>query len=393
MVNRGLVVGAAIAVLVLAAQRPVSAAGSADHVRLLGETTLPHAMPFDGTTVGGLSGVDFNPRTGAWVLISDDRSDKEPARFYSAKIPVRPDGVGPVELTAVRTLLRPDGTPYPPLEGGDGTTVDPEEIRFDPWSNGLWWSNEGDRLDDRGAVIDPSIRAAEADGRFGAELALPPNVRMTPDTGPRRNESIEGMTFAANGSLVVSSVEGPLLQDGESPTVEHGALVRLTAQDRNGQGVAQHAYPVDRVFATSPTGGFANNGVVSILPVDQRDPFHYLVMERSFVTGVGNSIRIYEIDTLGASDVKDVLSLPGADIRPVRKHLVADLAQFPQLSTVDNVEGMAWGPRQPSGERSLVLVSDDNFSDQQTTQIIALRCADPPRLALVGAGKPLVSPY
>lgn len=48
--------------------------------------------------------------------------------------------------------------------------------------------------------------------------------------------------------------------------------------------------------------------------------------------------------------------------------LLADL----DLSTVDNVEGMTWGPRLPSGERTLVLVSDDNFHPQLVTQIIAL---------------------
>lgn len=374
MVNRKLTVSAVAVGLMLSATAPASAAGTGERVRLLGETLVPHALEFDGTTVGGLSGIDFDPRTGKWVLISDDRSERQPARFYTADIEVRPDGVGPVELTGTAPLLRRDGKPYPPLTGGDGTTVDPEEIRFDPWSAGLWWTSEGDRpeADGSGQMIDPAVRAADRDGSFSTELPLAPNLRMGADAGPRKNEAIEGMAFAADGSLVVSSAEGPLIQDGESPTVEHGALGRLTAQDRSGKVVAQHAYPMDRVFAKSPTGGFSNNGVVSILPLDQRDPFRYLVMERSFVTGVGNSIRIYEIDARGATDVQNTHSLRGADIQPVHKKLVADLSAFPRLSTVDNVEGMTWGPRLPTGERSLVLVSDDNFSPDQTTQVIAL---------------------
>lgn len=31
-----------------------------------------------------------------------------------------------------------------------------------------------------------------------------------------------------------------------------------------------------------------------------------------------------------------------------------------------------WGPRLASGERTLILVSDNNFADEQVTQIVAL---------------------
>ena len=95
-------------------------------------------------------------------------------------------------------------------------------------------------------------------------------------------------------------------------------------------------------------------------------------LERSFVTGVGNRVRIYEADTLGATNVRDVASLAGATaVRPMRKRLLVDLSDLP-LSTVDNVEGMTWGPVLPTRERTLVLVSDDNFSSSQVTQVIAL---------------------
>lgn len=344
------------------------AAASDGTVRLLGETVVPHALDFQGTTVGGLSGIDFDPRSGNWVFISDDRSEKQPSRFYTARIDVGEHGVGKVRFTGTKPFLRPGGTIYPPLSAGDGTTVDPEDIRFDPRSGGLWWSSEGDRGEQ---VIDPSIRDAGRDGAYLGELPLPANLKMTPDAGPRRNEAIEGLTFAMGGALLVNSIEGSLLQDGESPTPEHGAMARLTAQDRQGKVIKQVAYPLDKVFAQSPAGGFSNNGISSILAMDQQDPYHYLVLERSFVTGVGNSIRIYKVDARPASDVQDIRSLKGASFTPLRKELVVDLSTL-GLSTVDNVEGMTWGPRLASGERTLVLVSDDNFSDKQKAQIIAL---------------------
>ncbi|MFE0019953.1 esterase-like activity of phytase family protein [Amycolatopsis sp. NPDC059021] len=346
-------------------------------VRLIGERVVPHAAPFEGTTVGGLSSIDYDPRTGEYALICDDRSAINPARFYTAKFPVDAHGVGDVAFTGTHPLLRPDGTPYPPLAKNDPKapqneqTIDPEELRVDPWTGHYFWAQEGERTGT--TLIDPSIREARRDGKYVRDLPIPANEKMTPTAGPRQNLVLEGLTFAAFGTLVASSVEGPLLQDGPVPTTTQGALSRITVQSRFGPVLAQYAYPQEKVFASpTPSDGFATTGISSLLAVDQADPTRYLVMERSFVTGVGNKIRIFEIDTKGATNVLGVASLAGdKQVKPVRKRLLADLSGF-QLSTVDNVEGMTWGPRLPGGERSLVLVSDDNFSASQVTQFIAL---------------------
>ena len=54
------------------------------------------------------------------------------------------------------------------------------------------------------------------------------------------------------------------------------------------------------------------------------------------------------------------------------KTLLLDLSNVqgfsPELApSLDNFEGMAFGPRLPDGRASLVLVSDDNFSAAQRT--------------------------
>lgn len=372
---------AAVAAL-LAAVAPASAATSASSlasghvskVRFLGEKIIPKGM-FGGTTVGGLSGIDRDPRTGRYVLISDDRSALQPARFYTADIDVTGHGLGDVTLTSTHPFLRKDGTTFPPLTANDGTAVDPEDIRVDPWTGDYVWSQEGERIvsPDDTVLIDPSIQTAHRDGSFGRALPLPAVERMSADNhGPRQNEVLEGLTFAAGGTLVVSAVEGALLQDGPDPTTDHGTLSRLTVQTRTGHLLAQYAYPQEPVFAApNPPGSFSTTGVPEILAMNPADPTRFLVMERAFVTGVGNKIRIFEVDLHGATNIARYDSIAGAHIKPVHKKLVADLADFP-LSTVDNVEGMTWGPRLRSGERTLVLVSDDNFAASQVTQVIAL---------------------
>ncbi|WP_280370974.1 esterase-like activity of phytase family protein [Nocardia wallacei] len=335
---------------------PAHADSGAPTVRLLGEQVLPHGLDFAGTTVGGLSGVDYSARSGEYVLISDDRSAKNPARFYTARIPVDGNGVGPVEFIDTHPLRTPDGGTYP--VGG----VDPEDLRVDPWTGDYVWSQEGERT---GTVLaDPSLRIAHPDGAFAGELPIPDNERVRPDSGPRTNDVLEGVTFAAGGALLVSSVEGPLLQDGPGPTAATGALTRITVQARTGPLLAQYAYPLDPVFAE----GSGSNGIAAILAADPVDPTKYLVLERSYVEKAGNKIRVYEMDTAGATDVLDA---PLGQARPVSKRLLVDLADV-GLAEIDNIEGMTWGPQLASGERTLVLVSDDNFSGSQITQVVAL---------------------
>ncbi|MBK1784593.1 esterase-like activity of phytase family protein [Prauserella cavernicola] len=342
----------------------VPASADSRGVRVLGETTVPTGLSFEGTTVGGLSGIDRDPRTGDYVLISDDRSERQPARFYTARIDVTADGLGDVVFTGTHPFTGPDGETYPE------NSVDPEELRVDPWRGGYLWSQEGERGET--GLADPSVGEATRTGAYVRDLPIPANHRMTETAGPRQNQALEAMTFAAHGALVVTAMEGPLLQDGPEATPEHGALSRITVQGRVGPVLAQYAYPQEPIFAAPSPGGSANNGVTSILASNPGDPTRHLVLERAYAAGVGNRVRIFEIDTSGATNVLRTGSLAEArHMRPVSKRLVADLADLP-LSHVDNIEGMTWGPRLATGERSLLLVSDDNFSANQVTQVIAL---------------------
>lgn len=100
------------------------------------------------------------------------------------------------------------------------------------------------------------------------------------------------------------------------------------------------------------------------------DVFAVTGLERSS-TGVGNAVSLYRLDLSGASDVTGRSLAAGADgVVPVSKELVLDLGTL--SITLDNVEGMTFGPALPDGRRTLVLVADDNFSDTQVNQVIVL---------------------
>lgn len=72
-----------------------------------------------------------------------------------------------------------------------------------------------------------------------------------------------------------------------------------------------------------------------------------------------------------ATDVSGMESLAGQTWTPVRKTLVYDFARAG--FTPDNLEGMALGPRLAGGSRTLIILSDDNFSPLEQTQLVALR--------------------
>lgn len=355
----------------------VSPATRADFtLRLIGQRRLDHRLAFAGTTVGGLSGIDYDPTSDVYYLISDDRSVFSPTRFYTARLKIDEHGFADVALQTVVTLLRPDGTTYPPR--GSEDAADAEAIRFDRITHTLWWTSEGERTlgKRRGGprLIDPFVRQSSLDGRYLGEVPLDPMFRIdNRDRGPRDNRVFEGATLSVDARSLWVALEGPLIQDGPLPTSVHGAWSRFSRYDRmhsNGFGslALQLAYPIDPIPAENAlTLSYAINGVSELLAFDAN---RFLVLERAFILGLGWRVRLYEADANGASDIKAIASLVdrAVDFVPMAKRLVLDLNTLG--IGIDNLEGLCFGPTLANGHRTLVLVSDDNFNPGQTTQFL-----------------------
>ncbi|MEU4541567.1 esterase-like activity of phytase family protein [Streptosporangium sp. NPDC023825] len=338
--------------------------------RFLGEQRLPHRMRFRGTTVGGLSGLDRDPRTGTWYLISDDRWRYNPARFYTGRFDIHPvtGAFTGVNLTGVTTLRRPGGSSYPAY--GRPRSADPETIRYDRWSRRVLWANEGDRPDAENPnipVSDLSVRWTNSEGRYLGELPVPRNLKMTATTsGPRRNFGFEGLTSTER--TIAAITEGPRYEDGAPPTVSRGATARITVWGRDGRPRGQYAYPIDKLpAAPTPANGKSDSGVSELLAIDDN---RYLALERSWIEGVNYKAKLYEIDLRGATNVltRDSLAA-GRPYRPVSKRLISDFGTVPP--PLQNLESLAWGPRLRNGECTLVVGSDDNFDSNEATQFLA----------------------
>ena len=209
----------------------------------LGEVQFPSGFLFDDTTVGGLSAISYDPGRQVYYVISDDRSEKDPARFYTVRITFSDNRLGSVEWVRTTRLLDRTGAPFAPLSPGATPPVippDPEGIAFDEGRQQLYWSSEGERIVRDPAhplLLDPWVRVAGFDGAFRAQFELPSVLTMSAqDTGPRTNMTLEGLTLTPSGRYVFAGMEDPGYNDGNLPTPDAGALTRITRFDADAWG-------------------------------------------------------------------------------------------------------------------------------------------------------------
>lgn len=331
--------------------------------------------------VGGLSALTPGPRPHEYWAISDEATAPRLMRFRVAveqgRLTVTPLGFETIALPAADT--------------SDGAATDFEGLTCST-DETCYLSSEGNQ--EREPRVPPSILARRA-GRTVERLTLPDKVRP-PVAGPatqgvRPNEAFEALALTPDGSRLIAAAESALVQDGDRPTSDRGALVRMVTFDRVERGFApsaEYAYPVDAVDIPAdyeqPSGAI---GLVEILPLADGT---VLSMERAFVReGAGakrslNHITIFRASFEGATDLRAHFSLRGApDVRPMRKSRILSLGDLAPrlpstLATLDNFEGLSVGPRLPNGDSTLLLLSDDNFSKSQVTAFLLLRVAPAP---------------
>ena len=247
-------------------------------------------------------------------------------------------------------------------------------MRFDPSTGNLAWTSEGNISQG----IAPFVRVTSPSGAFIKEFTIPEIFKSATSTsGPRSNGTFEGLCLNASKNGFWLSMEVPLIQDGDQASFFSETMqpIRICHIQQSTETVdVQYAYQLDKVIRKPiPTDGFSVNGVVEILAVDEQT---LLVLERSYSVGYvdgGNDVRIYKVDIRNATDVSSIDALKGASYKPVKKTLLLDFEEVrSQLDQkrVDNIEGMTFGPNLPNGNRSLVLISDNNFNPIQVSQLL-----------------------
>lgn len=350
-------------------------------LRFIGSYEVPHNLSFRGTTVGGLSGIDYDKEKQQYYLICDDRSAINPARFYTAKIRFSQKKIDTVYFTAVTTLQQQNGKPYPDSKKDPAHTPDPEALRYDPQTGNMLWTSEGERILKKGDTVleNPAITLIRPDGKYLDTFHLPANLRMqAAEKGPRQNGVLEGMSFADNYQTLYVNVEEPLYEDGpRADLTENGAYIRIYKFGKNSRrNTAQYAYKLEPVaYPAITAAAFKINGVPDILDAGGN---RLIVLERSFSTGrMPCTIRIFLADLNGVENIKNNPSLKRKPaVKPVKKKLLLNMDSLGIY--VDNVEGVTFGPNLPNGHKTLVLVTDNNFLALEKTQFFVFECMPVP---------------
>ncbi len=339
-------------------------------LRLIDIYEFPSAVSFKGITIGGLSGIDYDPSKNIYYLICDDRSDIKASRFYTAEITLGQTGIDSIKFLDVVTLTDKSGRPYASLQEDPLRRADPEGIRLNKKTGELVWSNEGERttLNGKWILINPALTVINQAGQCVDSFQLPANLQVHPtENGIRKNGGFEGLTFNDTYSSLYVCVEEPLYEDGHRAGLgDSTAWIRFVQFDVNTRKqVAQYAYKLDAIpYPASPPDAFKINGVPEILYFGENK---LLVIERAFSTGRQPcTVKIYLADLSEATDVSTIPSLTTGSFRQANKKRLLNLDDLGRY--IDNVEGLTFGPDLPSGNKTLLLVSDDNFSVTQKTQ-------------------------
>lgn len=335
---------------------------------------------WQGTPVGGLSAIAYDRKRDRYYVVSDDRSNKAPARFYTLAINLKQSEPNPsanktqidsIRVEAVTLLKNAQGETYPP------NTTDTEGIALSP-RNSVFISSEG--IPHLG--VAPFIQEFDLKtGNLQHTLPLPQRYLPDPDAknprGMSENLGFESLAIFPQQGLssdpfrLFAAIEGALQQD--TARMPDGQVpLRLLHYGINPIGppglIAEHLYLLD----SAPTGA-VKSGLSDLMTLDREG--YWLTLERHFGL-YGYQAKIFQAITAGGTDTSQMLAMNGnlSAVTPIQKRLLLDLNNIG--IELDNLEGMTLGPRLPDGNQSLILISDDNFSAEQKTQVLLFKLRD-----------------
>ncbi len=342
-------------------------------LEFLDEYTIPKTI-FKDTTVGGLSAIAYNRQQDRFYVLSDDRSKLAPARFYTFALGFKQTDhdsgitIESAKIEDVTFLGDEQGNTYPP------ESVDFEGLALSPRGT-VFISSEGNPKKE----IKPFI--AEFDLETGKkQLGVPLPQRYLKDDesaqpqGIEENLAFESLTVNRSGLLpddpfrLFTATESALIQD-KSPEAEAAARIRFLHYVINPFGnpvlLAEHLY----LLEPAPVE-VISNGLTELMALKTEG--YFLSLERTFSFS-GAGAKIFQVAIANATDTTNITSLKGdvTQVQPLRKELLFDLQKLGIY--LDNIEGMTLGPRLPDGSQSLLLISDDNFNEEQVSQLLLFR--------------------
>lgn len=330
-------------------------ASQASSIQFLDEFIIDN-QPANYTDFGGISGIDkVNDST--YILVSDDQTEP---RLYRLEIHINNNKFSQVKLSAKQKLVV-----------NSNYTYDSESLRYNKKDQTYWISSEGNIKANQSGFIAKISNKNKVEQHITFKKPYQTN-------NSRHNGSFESLDVDSTGFWFASEL--PLINDGKAPgIIKRSSPIRLAHYNLKEKQVNK-AFAVNlQKINKIPLLPFATSGLTEIL---QLNATQFLGLERAYSAGhksKGNNVYLWLIDIKDATNVSKINSIKAKknkiafakktllfNFKSIKKHLTQ--------STLDNLEGLCFGPRLTNGKQSILVISDNNFNNfaPQLNQLILL---------------------
>jgi len=327
-------------------------------LELYAQSSLAPKTELAGEVVGGLSGMFWQDRK--LTAVSDDRGKLGKPRFYQFDIKLTPEKV---DFTIVKAQHF-QGVPKDWIQDNEGIAL---------LSGGdMVVSTEGDN--NRKPRVNPRLFVTSSLGKYKYEIAVP--EKFLPETtglqkkGVENNRAFEGLTASPQGQSLYILNEYPIIADQSDD--DQNFWLRLVEFKKGKSGFkasAEYPYMLTR-SPSSSVGVEVFRGISEILFVGDG---RFVTLERGVrltKTGIAYTGGLYFVETDGVKDVSNVQSLADGKNPAVKKTKLVDFEELLKNQKTENYEALAWGPSLPDGRKSLLVLSDNNFSSKEKTTLL-----------------------
>lgn len=319
---------------------------------------IPSAMKFESTVIGGLSAIAQDGKK--YFVVSDDRGKISNPRYYefqinenkkSNKLEIEFLKVFEVQLQIDQSVKLPK-------------TADFEGIQFHK-DRFFILSDEGhfSAKPRRG----PSLQIYNENGQHIKNIIVPseylPDEIGEQKKGTQDNAGFEGLSLSPSNQLLYAATERNLVQDSIGPRI----AVFHYSKDKNFQFIKDCFYP----FRTNDyQTGEIFKGISEIITIDET---RLLVLER----GLGfvqlrptYFVQIYLVNMNECQKGREVLT---------KKNILNlnDLKMNDSEEQIlQNYEGLGWLNSNITGQKTLIVVSDDNFKKREKTEFLFFKFSE-----------------
>lgn len=323
----------------------MASSASAEKLKPLTHASIAAKEKVGGRRFGGISGLTY--KDGKVWMLSDDRGGYGPNRVYHGT------------LTYEKSVLKVESADFVVLK--KTKFLEDEKQVLDP--EGFALLPDGDMLVSTEADTNLKPRSwnrllrYSADGAYVADyefpLAVQPERLGQQKTGTVNNSGPEGLSRCDDGSLW-TGIERPLIggKDGK-------VLIHRWAEDKGSFKVAEtFEYTLGSTKAIFVE---ALRGISEVLCINDHELY---VMERA--AAFGDMGMTFDGEVYRARCEK------GSCKKEKVLDFQDDLQKFMDTKKTPNYEALSWGPVLPNGKKTVIMASDNNFSDKDATEFVLL---------------------